>query len=208
MMKETDRSVHISKAARTRGHIIEKAAQLFNQRGYAGTSMAELMTATGLKKGGIYNHFVSKDELAIAAFDYGIRLASRRHVRALKGKQGSSKKLQAMVAAFADSFETISAWGGCPLMNTAIDSDDAHPALRERAQQAMDDWRYLIRRIIQKGIKAGELLPSTDADAVATITIATLEGALMLAKLYGDRTHLDRAKTHLHIYIDSLHARL
>ena len=198
----------MSKAAQTRGHIIEKAAQLFNQRGYAGTSMAELMTATGLQKGGIYNHFASKDELAIAAFDYSIRLASRRHVRALKGKQGSSEKLQAIVAAFADSFEAISAWGGCPLMNTAIDSDDAHPGLKVLAQQAMDDWRYWIRRISQKGIDAGELTPSTDADAVATILIATLEGALMLAKLYGDRTHLDRAKMHLNIYIDSLRSCL
>ena len=53
----------MSKAQATKQYIIEQAANLFNQQGYAGCSISNVMQATGLKKGGIYNHFKNKDEL-------------------------------------------------------------------------------------------------------------------------------------------------
>ena len=60
----------MSKGDQTRERIIAKAAELFNQRGLEGTSMADLMKATGLEKGGIYRHFASKEAVAAEAFDY------------------------------------------------------------------------------------------------------------------------------------------
>ena len=48
---------------------MEAAAPIFNQHGYEGSSLNDLMEATGLKKGGIYRHFASKEELAAEAFD-------------------------------------------------------------------------------------------------------------------------------------------
>ena len=196
----------MSKAEQTRGRIIEQAAGLFNQRGYAGTSMSDLMAATGLKKGGIYNHFATKDELAIAAFDFAVQQARRIHIKALKGKRSGREKLQAMVYAFVDSFDDISAWGGCPLMNTAIASDDTHSLLRAKTQQAMNHWQSLIQHITQNAINVGEFAADLDPDTVATIMIAVLEGALMLSQLYGDRSYLDRARTHLDHYIVNLKA--
>ena len=91
--------------------------------------------------------------------------------------------------------------GGCPILNTAVESDDAHPALRERAQLAMDAWRILLQRIVDKGIMRGELHSTVDADTVATILIATIEGAVMLSKLYGDANHLERALNFLKTYV-------
>ena len=77
MYNETDRSqkmkIQKEKTARgegTRRRIVEQSAAVFNRHGYAGTSMSELMAATGLEKGGLYRHFESKEELAAAAFDY------------------------------------------------------------------------------------------------------------------------------------------
>ena len=56
------------KGQRTRERIVAEAASLFNQRGFEGGSMSELMAATGLEKGGIYRHFSSKQELAAEAW--------------------------------------------------------------------------------------------------------------------------------------------
>ena len=53
------------KGSATKQRIVEAAAPVFNQRGYWGASMADLMAATGLEKGGIYNHFGSKEALAL-----------------------------------------------------------------------------------------------------------------------------------------------
>ena len=60
----------LSKSERTKKFIIEKTAPVFNEKGYAGTSMNDLMMVTGLTKGSIYGNFQNKDEVALAAFDY------------------------------------------------------------------------------------------------------------------------------------------
>ena len=63
------------KGEQTRQEIIRKAAPIFNQRGYDGAALSDLMRATGLEKGGIYRHFDSKQQLASAAFDHAWKLA-------------------------------------------------------------------------------------------------------------------------------------
>ena len=63
-----------TKGAATRQRIVELAAPVFNQRGYVGASMRDLVDATGLEKGGIYNHFGSKEQLALEAYDYAMNL--------------------------------------------------------------------------------------------------------------------------------------
>ena len=91
--------------------------------------------------------------------------------------------------------------GGCPILNTAIESDDTHPALRERARAAMDRWRALFRKTIERGISRGTVR-AVDADEVASVMIATIEGAVMMSKLYGDKAHLERAINHLQEYVE------
>ncbi len=194
----------MSKAALTKANIIQQAADLFNQRGYAGASIADIMAVTGLKKGGIYNHFASKDELAIAAFDYAVQQVSQRYRQAVSQQVGAVARLQAVVKTFVTAPDEVSLKGGCPLLNTAIESDDTHPILRARTQQAMDQWRRLIIHIVSVGIQSGELQPEADPLAIASVMIATLEGAMMLMQLYGDRTHLQHAHDHLCRYIAGL----
>ena len=62
----------LSKAERTRQFIIETTASLFNTKGYEGTSLSDLTTATGLTKGSIYGNFENKEEVALAAFDHNL----------------------------------------------------------------------------------------------------------------------------------------
>jgi TetR/AcrR family transcriptional repressor of nem operon len=191
----------MSKAQETKTRIIEQAATLFNQQGYSGTSVSDLMRATGLQKGGIYNHFVSKDELALEAFDFAVNCVQQKFMGALKGKRHAVDRLLAILSVYEDILDNPPIQGGCPILNTAVESDDFHPALRERSQLAMDAWRDLIRRIVDKGIMRGEFHATVEADNVATILIATIEGSVMLSKLYGDASHMERGLKHLKLYI-------
>ncbi|WP_342774694.1 helix-turn-helix domain-containing protein [Paenibacillus dokdonensis] len=68
----------MKKGDRTREHIIMKSAEIFNQRGYAGTSLNDIIADTGIKKGGIYRHFASKDEIALEAYNYAARMVSSK----------------------------------------------------------------------------------------------------------------------------------
>ncbi len=191
----------MSKAQATKAHILEQAAALFNQQGYAGSSMSDVMRATGLQKGGIYNHFRSKDELALEAFDFAVRCLQQRFRGALVGKRQAVDRLMALLSVYEGFLQDPPVQGGCPLLNTAIESDDSHPRLREKTQLAMNTWRSLIERIVRQGVSRGELQPTVDPETVATILIATLEGGIMLSKLYDDPAHLDRALTHLRAYV-------
>ena len=178
-----------SKGERTRERIVARVAPLFNQRGFAGASMADLIAVTGLQAGGVYRHFDGKEALAIAAFDHAAASHWAFYNEAVAGVDGAVNRAVALVNAVASIVERPIVAGGCPLLNAAVETDDAHPAmpgLRGRVRRAMDKVIGLGRDILTDGIATGELPPSVDAAAEARLAIATIEGAIMLAKLYND----------------------
>lgn len=193
----------MSKGTQTRERILERAAQLFSRQGYFGSSLADIMHETGLEKGGIYNHFSSKEQLALEAFDYAYGLVQQRVRSALQDKKHAVERLLALIEVFKSMVEDPPVEGGCPILNTAIEADDAQPALKARAANAMDFWRDTFHRIIAKGIAKQEVRSNVDADVVATLFISMLEGAIMLSKLYGDTIHMRRAADHLTQYVET-----
>src|SRR6266700_2210623 len=194
----------MSKGQQTRERILARSAQLFNRQGYFGASLADIMRETGLEKGGIYNHFSSKEQLALESFDYAYELVQQRVRQALTGKFDAIERLLAIVSVFQGEVEDPPVAGGCPILNTAIEADDANELLRDRARSAMDDWRATIHRIVNKGIERQQIRPGVDADEVASILIATLEGAIMLSNLYKDPTYMKRAADHITRYIETM----
>lgn len=181
--------------------ILQRSAEVFNRKGYSGASMADIMQVTGLEKGGIYRHFTNKDDLALEAFDYAVGLVRLEFQAALKDKRDAIDRLLAIVSVFRAMPDGWPVAGGCPVLNTAVEADDTHPLLRDHARRAMDEWREYIVRTTAKGIERGQVRPEVQPDELATFLIATLEGAIMLSKLYDDPTHMNRIINHLQIYL-------
>jgi TetR/AcrR family transcriptional regulator, transcriptional repressor for nem operon len=192
------------KGERTRQMIVERAAPVFNMHGYFGASMSDLIRETRIGKGGIYNHFESKEALAVEAFEFAVELVRERFRKSLAGQERAADRLLAIVAVFRSLIDDPPLPGGCPVLNTAIEADDTNPPLRDRAKQVMDEWQELIIRVARKGIRTGELRPEIDPEALATVVTATLEGAVMLSKLYSNPIHMGRAVDHLTAHIRSL----
>jgi TetR/AcrR family transcriptional regulator, transcriptional repressor for nem operon len=195
--------IPVSKATHTKRRIIEKAAIVFNQYGYAGSSINQIMQLTGLQKGGIYNHFKSKDEIALAAFDYTIELLHQTVMTEMLPKDHAIDRLHALIEGFKRFSKHPNIVGGCPILNTATESDDTHPALRQRTQEAVNQIRALIGSIVELGIRQKEIIADADGEEVSLVIISTIEGGMMLSKLYGNYGYLDRAAKHLHHYIDT-----
>jgi TetR/AcrR family transcriptional regulator, transcriptional repressor for nem operon len=189
----------------TRQRIVAQSAAVFNQHGYSGTSMSELMAATGLEKGGLYRHFASKQDLAAAAFDYAWETVSEPRWHGLEDCAGSLEKLLLLVENFVQQ-PPRTLPGGCPLLNTAVDSDDGNPLLRGKARSALDRWRAKIADIVHQGQRNGELRGGIDAAAVAAIVIASLEGAVMMSRLEKTRKPLYAVGAHLAEYLQTLKA--
>lgn len=194
----------MSKGEQTRQRIVARAADVFNVYGFSGTTMGELTRATGLEKGGIYNHFASKEALALAAFDYAVAVIGDMLLEAIQRHERAVDRLLALIEVFKRHVENPPIPGGCPVLNTAIEADDTFPALRERAQAAMTSWQKLIGSTVKAGVQSGELVPGTDPYIVASVMTAQLEGALMLSKLYDDPVYLKRASDHLAWYLKTL----
>jgi TetR/AcrR family transcriptional regulator, transcriptional repressor for nem operon len=190
----------MSKGDQTRERIIAKAAELFNQRGLEGTSMADLMEATGLEKGGIYRHFPSKEAVAAEAFDYAWEKAFQERVRDLGSISGSVDRLKHLIANFVERRSSIP--GGCPLLNTAVEADDGNPVLHERARHALGKWQELIVSIIREGIERREIRNKVNPNHMAMLIISSLEGALMISRLERNRDALLAARSHLDSYLE------
>ncbi|HEY2467237.1 MAG TPA: TetR/AcrR family transcriptional regulator [Terracidiphilus sp.] len=185
----------MSKGEITRQRIIELAAPLFNQRGFAGCSMQDIMEATGLKKGGLYRHFTGKEELAAEAFRYSLGQAVKIRIDALDPSQGAVERLCEVIAQFVEKPSPVP--GGCPILNTAIDADDGNPVLRDLAREGLKNWRTRIAQIVREGILRNEIRKDVDPRAVANTIIAALEGALMISRLEGSRGALHDARASL-----------
>jgi TetR/AcrR family transcriptional repressor of nem operon len=187
----------------TREHIIRTAAAVFNRRGYAGASVSDLEEATGLKTGGIYRHFPGgKEALALEAFDFAVAGRSER-LRAAVAEGGTAvDRLHRLIATLTTSYADRIP-GGCPVMNAAIEHDDAgSAALRARARRTMERWHSVFEQVIAEGRARGELKPDVDPADAATVFLATWEGAVMLSGLTRDRSALHVAAAHLTRYVD------
>ena len=172
----------MNKAERTRQLIVEKTAPIFNTKGYAGTSLADMTEATGLTKGSVYGNFANKEEVALAAFDYNWKQAQSAVRDQMAARSTSKEKLLALTGVF-ENLPACFPKGGCPLLNTAIEADDTHPALRDKAMEAFRGWKANLVSVIKAGIASGEFRKDVGPEETAITLIALIEGAIMISRL-------------------------
>jgi TetR/AcrR family transcriptional repressor of nem operon len=190
----------MTKGKLTRKRIVEAAAPIFNQHGYEGSSLNALMEATGLKKGGIYRHFASKEELAAEAFDYTWEAAWKARLLHVDEKANGIDKLKQLIANFIERRSPVP--GGCPVLNTAVDADDGNPVLRARVAKALRSWVSRLQAYLEEAQKQRHARPDVDPTAVATLIVASLEGAVMMSRIQRSDEALRRVQSHLNEYLD------
>ena len=92
--------------------------------------------------------------------------------------------------------------GGCPLMNTAVEADDGNARLRARAKKALQNWTARLTKITAEGIAKNQISASVDARDLAQLIIASLEGALLIARLQKSNAPLRNVRRHLDGYLE------
>lgn len=172
----------MTKAERTRLFIIEKVAPIFNKKGVVGTALSDMTSATGLTKGAIYGNFRNKDELAMACFEHNLRFLQKGLYKSLAVSGTAIQKLVALINFYETHYVEVAENGGCPLMNSAIEADDAYPLLREKVKATLSLWKRELVSIIVESQRAREVKLHVDAPAFANAFIATIEGGILVAK--------------------------
>ena len=194
----------MSKAERTKQFIIEKTAPVFNAKGYAGTSMNDLMEATGLTKGSIYGNFENKDEVALAAFDYNFGKVVTYLRQAIEARTSSIDKLLVYPETYRNFLKLPFLKAGCPVLNTSTEADDTHPLLKEKAVNALKLWKTSVEKHITTGIQKKEIKATTNASEFAAILMSLIEGAVMQAKVTGKHADLNTTMDFLEKLIKDL----
>jgi TetR/AcrR family transcriptional repressor of nem operon len=175
----------MNKAEKTKQFIVEMTAPVFNEKGYTGTSLNDMTNATGLTKGSIYGNFANKDEVALAAFDHNLQKVGVVLWQEMAKKTTCRDKLMVYVQVYDNFMKHPILAGGCPILNTATEADDTHPLLKQKAADAIMNWKSTITGLIEKGIQQGEFNKGGNAEQTALTMIAMIEGCIMITKLTG-----------------------
>lgn len=196
----------LSKADRTKQFIIEKTAPIFNTKGYAGTSLNDMMAATGLTKGSIYGNFVNKDDVALAGFDHNYSLIVAYLRKQIEVRPNMIDRLLVYPETYRNFLDLPILKAGCPILNTSTEADDTHPLLRAKAINALMLWKKAIVKSINTGIERKEIKETTDANQFAYIFMSLIEGAVMQAKVTGNSEVLKVTMDYLENLIKELKA--
>lgn len=187
----------LSKSERTRQFIIEQAAPIFNRKGFAGTSMSDIIEATGLAKGGLYGNFDSKEEIAREAFRYLFGKSYDAMVKAVTKKHSPLEKLIAVCDYHKDYTKKSPVEGGCPILNFSIDVDDTMPRLKKDVRLAVERMLDDLYRIIEKGKRLGEIRKDVNSERYAAVIYGLIEGGIFMAKALDDNRKLNQSLEYL-----------
>ena len=122
-------------------------------------------------------------------------------MRDLESISNSVEWLWQFITNFVQRRSTVP--GGCPLFNTAVDADDGNPVLRQLALRALRGWRDDLVRVVKGGIECREIKRETNPKELADIIISSLEGALMMSRLEGDKEAMLITQSFLNSYLDT-----
>jgi len=176
----------IPRSEATRQFIIESVAEVFNKKGFTGTSVTDLEKATGLTKGSIYGNFENKNAVAIAVFDYNLNIKLEFLAEQAARCSSYREKLLSHVLMHYPAAKAPFTPGGCPMQNTGIEAAFTNNELKKRAAEGLLRWTDILADMINKGIAAKEFKENTDMLSTALQIITMIEGGALFVLTTND----------------------
>jgi TetR/AcrR family transcriptional repressor of nem operon len=168
--------------------ILRAAARLMHLRGYQATSLDDVLRESGVGKGNFYYYFKSKEDLGYAILD--------RIVESFLGRtlgpcfSDSAGDPIAQIRCFLDRVleaqRQRNCAGGCPLGNLASELSDVHEGFRTRLASVFSAWRERLTRALEESRARGRVTAECQPAMVAQFLVASLEGAILMAKVSKD----------------------
>jgi TetR/AcrR family transcriptional regulator, transcriptional repressor for nem operon len=173
----------MSKGTATRSRVIDSAIGLINRKGIRNTSVRDVIEETGVKKGNLYFHFSSKDELCAAI----IGEAAERYFNYLSKSITSDRplgKISDILTAVLEYHRKRKFDGGCIFGNTALETSDTDEAYAEMVRGVFDRWVRILAGLLREAARRGELPAGIRPEPMARHIVAAMEGGIMMARLY------------------------
>ena len=189
----------------TRQNIINKSMQLFALKGYFHTSIADIVQATGLTKGGVYGHFRNKEEIWYAVYEEcgrvwkgvifdGVREIRDPLARIAKVIENSLKDYLG-----GGVFE-----GGCFLLNSLVDLAGQAPDMSNHVLKGFQGFRNLIRQWLEEAQQQGLLKEGLNLPEIANFLVIAVNGASPLYAASKDPAMWRQTLEQLQYYLQTL----
>jgi TetR/AcrR family transcriptional regulator, lmrAB and yxaGH operons repressor len=161
-----------------RSDAIATAARLFHHQGYHGTGLAQLLTESGAPKGSFYFHFPGgKEQLAVEAVEASSATVEALIAGAAQRAHDAPDVVHRAGRAIARWLEKSNFEDGCAVATLAAEAAGTSPALRDACEKAYANWRRLFADALrERGVAASA------ARELATLTVAAIEGATLIAR--------------------------
>ena len=174
----------------TRRRILEVAAEAFGDRGYAGTSVNDVLKASGVTKGGFYFHFPSKEALALATLRHKQEQWAGVVMAAVLRAPRAIEQLEAMVEALCDLHEQDRACRAISRLCTEL--GDEHPELRPELGTQLTTWMDLVAALLRRGQDEGDIRPDVEPEIAAEVAVESFIGLETVAEVLTGRADLRR----------------
>ena len=188
------------KGPATRQRLVESARYLFWERGFAGTSMADLLAHAKVNSGSFYHFFDSKEALLREVLE-GYLVALRPMIvdPAYAATPKPIERIFAILAGYRERILMTESQYGCPLGRLALEIDPENRPAHKLIAENFRGWIGAVRECLE----AAALPANTDLDALATYVLAVMEGGVMLSRSYGSVDPFDRTvkalREHFHL---------
>ncbi len=194
-------------ASSTRDRLIEAARYLFWERGFAGTSMSELLARAEVNSGSFYHFFDSKEALLRAVLEGYLELLRPMVVDpAFASAPEPLERIFAILAGYRERIVATGCQYGCPLGRLALEIDPENAPAHQLIARNFQGWIGAVRECLEEMRPA--LPANTNLDALATYVLAVMEGGVMLSRSYHSVEPFDRSIAQLreHFRLLSYHS--
>ncbi|TJW32078.1 MAG: TetR/AcrR family transcriptional regulator [Mesorhizobium sp.] len=163
--------------------MLEATALLLRQRGYHGTSLNDILSASGAPRGSLYFHFPGgKDQLVLEVTRNSVDEVTQRLEAALAAETDPAVAVHHIYQSVARMLEENQFTLGCPIAPVVLDSPTDVPELAELCRSAFEQWIGLLRAAF---VRAG--IRERRAHALALLVESSLEGLMVIARATRDR---------------------
>lgn len=182
----------MAEALSTRERLIQSARYLFWERGFAGTSMADLLEHSKVNSGSFYHFFESKEALLREVLNGYLELLRPMVIDpAFARTDEPVERIFAILAGYRERILATNCQYGCPLGRLALEIDPENRPAHKLIADNFQGWIGAIRECVDQ---LGDRLPEgTDREALATYVLVVMEGGVMLSRSYGAVESFDRA---------------
>lgn len=186
--------------------IIHEALRQFSTKGFMSTSITDILEAVGTSKGGLYNHFKSKEELFFAALSEARQIWRQRNLAGLGQVERPLDKIKKLLENYRDHYlaDSDNFPGGCIFVILAVELNDQQPHLAQEVNEGFERFKGMVKRLLDQEKEAGGLKEGVDTGLVTEMIFSGILGACVTFTANKSRTNLHRNICGLLDYLNTL----